>query len=158
MAMYIEAGKENWIPFSVTTVHRAVPVAPQLAAIPVGGVVIWTPPCPGLVRAFTINDDSGDPLVGSGGATNILVGSNTAAMLVNTVTLATYGTTLCGWGVNGPSVATSIIGTADGGVAVAPAGSIPGRAAVARVLSAFSNAGTITGTLKFRFEFRPQAW
>lgn len=149
---------ERWEVANITTVHRAVPVPPQLAAIPVSpGIVIWSPPFPCLLRGFTINDDQADPLVGAGAAT-LSIGVNQAAAAVTLLTIAiatvNFGNTICGWGVFGPVNSTNV-GTNDSGIVLAPAGSVPGRAALFREIRAFSNAGTYTGTLRFRFEYRP---
>lgn len=118
-----------------------------------GGTTIYTPPFPLLLRAFTINDDSGNPLVGGGGGTTVSIGTpGFVNNILSATALATYGTTLLGWGFNGPASGNT---QGEGGIVLAPAGSIPGRASLSRVLQAFANAGTITGTLRFRFEVRP---
>lgn len=160
--MYQKFPNPGWKTINVTTVHRAVPVGTELAAIPVGGVAIWTPSFPCLVRAFTVNDDSADPLVGGGGATALSIGilSATATFVLSTAT-ANYTTMAVGGGALGPNIAPSSgtggIGVQDSGVVVYPAGSVPGRAAISRPINAYSNAGTYTGTLRFRFEMRPFA-
>lgn len=148
-----------WQQVNVTTVHRAVPGPGQLAVIPVSpGIAIWSPSVPCLVRNFTINDDETDPLVGAGGATTLSIGvnQNAVAVILFTIAVATanFGNTLIGWGVFGPVNSTNL-GNQDSGIVLAPAGSIPGRPTLFREIRAFSNAGTYTGTLRFRFEMRP---
>lgn len=148
-----------WQALSVTTVHRAIPVPPQLGPIlPGTGTVIWTPTFPCFVRGFTINDDSTDPLVGAGGATTLTIGCNGGGG--NTVftavasTLVTYTSALVGWGNLGGSSGGNTNATQDSGVFLTPVGTVPGQVAQFRSIVAFGNAGTITGTLRFRFEIR----
>jgi len=147
----------TWTQVNVTTVHRAVPGPGQLGPIPVSpGITIWSPPFPCLTRNFTINDDETDPLVAAGAAT-ISIGVNQGAVAVILYTIAiataTFQATLNGWGVFGPVNSTNL-GNQDSGIVLAPAGSVPGRPALFREIRAFSNAGTYTGTLRFRFEMR----
>jgi len=149
-----------WQPVIVTTVHRAVPVPPQLGAIPVSpGIVIWTPPSPGLVRAFSANDDSADPIVFAGGATTLTIGIQfgvgSAQATLIPANVASAFAVVVGWGAAAPTVAVTAPGIQDSGVLVFPAGTVPGRVTVPRAIVAFTNAGTATGTLRFRFEFRP---
>lgn len=128
-----------------------IPVSP--------GIVLWNPTAAGFVRGLTANQDSVSPLVPNGGATQLAIGITGTApnMFVVFTGLAAYGTLLLGWGEGGPQIGGSLIGAGDSGVAVAPAGGIPGQAALARQVRGYSNAGTITGLLHLRFEFRPFA-
>lgn len=129
--------------------------------ITVAGINIFTPTQPILLRALTLNggDAGQDPLTGAGGATTISIGTTSSNNLfVNASTIAAFNSGLICWGGgSGPRVNDSINGVADAGVVLAPAGSIPGFATAARLLTANCNAGTVSGTLRFRFEFRPFA-
>ncbi len=126
--------------------------------VPSPGTVLWTPPFPCLVRGLVANDDSGNALVGAGGATTLSIGVDTQPVVfVSAIALASYATILQGWGVSGTSTSSASSGCQDSGVVLAPAGSLPGRATLARSLRGFGNAGTITGTLRIHFEMRPFA-
>lgn len=122
--------------------------------IVVAGTSLWLPTAPGFVRGLIVVDDSAAPLVGNAGATTLAIGTT---LIVNSfiaaTALASFGLALEGWGVGGPLNSTNA-GNMDSGVVVAPVGSIPGRAAVARNIAAYANAGNITGTLHVNFEFR----
>lgn len=153
MALYANLGAGSEPPWQI------VNIAFDATATPIGtaGTTLWTPPFPCLVRALTCNGDSGAPMTNNGGSTTLSIGTNAVVnTFVAATTTATYNTALQGWGLGGPLNSTQV-GTEEAGTVLAAAGQIPGAAAVFRVLQGFSNAGTITGTLRIRFEMRPFA-
>jgi hypothetical protein len=119
----------------------------------VAGTTIWTPPFLCLLRAFSVNDDSGNALSGAGGATSVSIGTpGFLNSLVSATPFANYANTVLGSGFNGPGNLNS---AGDGGIIMGPAGAFVGRATLSRLLQAGTNAGTATGTLRFRMQIRP---
>lgn len=124
------------------------------------GTLLWTAPFPCLVRALTVNDDIADPLVLAGGATSVSIGclGATGAFVLATIP-ANYALLAAGWGSLGPAVnpssGTNGNATNDSGAVLYSLGSVPGRPAILKPINAYTNAGTATGTLNFRFEMRP---
>lgn len=162
-ALLVAVAAGGWITEEITAVFRAVPGPGELAAIvPAPGTIIWTPPEPALLRGVTAIVNVLDPLVAAGGATVVSIGSrgveSNVTHFVQSTVLATWnnaGGRTFGWGRLGPQGASLGVNTwTDGGVSMLPANAmVPTQTAL--TLAAFCDAGSVTGTIVVRIQWRP---